>query len=119
MSKRKAVTSSVPPGSILGQILFTINDTDSGIECTISKLRDDTKLSGAADLLQEKDVSQRDLDKLAERACANLIKLTRAKCKVLYLSHGNPQYHYRQEMNGLRAALQRRAWGYWWKENCT
>ena len=56
---------------------------------------DDAKLSGTVDLLEGRDVIQRDLDWLEELACVNLMKFNKAKCKVLSLGWGNAQYQYR------------------------
>ena len=86
-----------PRGSVLGLALFNIfvGNTDSGIECTLSKLADNTKLCGVVAMLEGRDAIQRDLDRLERWACANRMKFNKAKCKVLHVGRRNPQHDYR------------------------
>jgi len=97
MSKWLLVMSDIPQGSVFGPVLFNIfvSNMDSGTECTLGRLADDTKLCGTVNTLVGRDVIQRDLDRLERWAYANLMKFNKAKCKVLHMGQANPKNKYR------------------------
>lgn len=103
----------VPQGTVLAPVLFTVSikDTANGIECTLIKFVDTTKLNGVVDTSEGQDTIQRDLDNFKKWAHGNLKRFNKAKCKV------QPQYQHRLGNKGFKSAQWRRTWGCWWKKS--
>lgn len=76
--------SGVSQESALAPTLFNIfmNNTGGVIECTLSKFADYTKVSGSVDIPEGGDATQRDLGRLEECACANLMEFNKAMGKA-------------------------------------
>ncbi len=97
--------SGVPQGSVLGPVLFLIyvNDLDDGLTCKVSKFADDTKITSKVISILDKELLQRDLDKLSNWARDWQMNFNVENCKVMHIGINNDSVKYL--MNGVELSV--------------
>lgn len=98
---------------MLRSILFTIfiNDLDSGMMCTFGKFVDKIKLGRVTDTPDGCAITQRDLNRLENRAERNLMKFNGRKYKILHTERNNPRHQHTVGTNSLKISFEERALG--------
>jgi len=115
MSEWRPVRSGVPQGSVLAPVLLDIfvSHENNGIECTLSKFSNDSKLCGAVDTQEGRDGIQRDLDRLQRWAHVNFMKFSKAKCQALPMGWGNAKHKPRLGREWIESSPEEKTWGCW------
>jgi len=88
---------------VLGPVLFLIfiNDLDSKILNKILKFTDDTKLFGKANMADDRECLQKDLNTLFEWSEIWQMSFNINKCKVMHLEGRNCKHVYQLDRKDL------------------
>ena len=102
-----SVISGVPQGSVLGPLLFIafINDLETvleGLQCTVSKFADDTKIQKIVNTPQEQEQMQQVIDSLVKWCSDWGMSWNAKKCSVMHYGTSNPHHQYK--MDGIDLA---------------
>ena len=95
ISNWKSVLSGVPQGSVLGPILFLINDLEDDISSKVLKFADDTKVFRKVTNDTDKQSLQDDLEKCVKWSEKWQILFNFKKCKCIHIGHGNMDEEYK------------------------
>ena len=97
------VTSGIPQGSIVGPLMFIIfiNDLPDTVTSRVYMFADDTKLFKIVKENEDREILQRDLEKLTEWTNTWLLKLHPEKCKYMQLGNKAPQNTVKYTLQGI------------------
>ena len=98
LSDSLPVLSGVPQGSVIGPLLFLIyiNDLLDEVSSNGKLFADDSKIYRKISNLIDRELLQKDLDKLRDWSQKWLLEFNESKCKVMHISvrNTNPNYEY-------------------------
>ena len=109
------VLSSVPQGTVLGGILFTlyVNDIDEDVVAFLRKFVDDTKIASIVETDEDAGVLQKDVDTMVEWARKWEMTFNVAKCKVLHVGRRNKKHEYKMGDVVLGQTMEEKDLGIW------
>ena len=101
-----------PAGVGVGPVLFLvfIDVQEEGLRSDVLKFADDTKIFRRVDSEVDKDVLQRDLDRLVQWSEVWQMRFNVDKCKVMHLGRGNLGGNYLMNGGNLGVVDEERSW---------